>query len=81
MPPKGKGKGHGKAAAKGKSKFKAQHGDRAKTPDGREKCFAYNREGLHNQNCQRVHVCLGCNGPHPRSQCTVPPLEGGKGGK
>ena len=80
-PPKGKGKGHGKATAKGKPKFQPQPGDRAKTPDGREKCYAYNHEGCHNKNCQRVHSCLGCNGPHPRNQCPLPPTDGGNKGK
>ena len=83
-PQKGKGKGNSKRKAghnkKGKGKMSAADHDRGKTPDGREKCFAFNRDSCHNAACQRVHVCLHCNGPHPRSKCpTAPPMPGGKG--
>ena len=82
-PQKRKGKGNNKRKAnnkKGKGKMLAADHDRGKTPDGREKCFAFNRDNCNNAACQRVHVCLHCNGPHTRSKCpTAPPLPGGKG--
>ena len=43
-------------------------GESAKTPDGRAKCFKYQR-GACTGACDRVHVCLVCNGQHPANQC------------
>ena len=38
------------------------------TPDGRLKCFAYQR-GKCRGACGKVHACLICNGDHPMTQC------------
>ena len=53
---KGKGKLNGQTLA-------------TKTPDGREICFAYNKQGCTVKDCPRAHVCRiwGCYGPHPAS--------------
>eukprot|EP00439_Symbiodinium_sp_Y106_P034383 s6829_g4.t1 len=53
---KGKGKLNGQTLA-------------TKTPDGREICFAYNKQGCAVKDCPRAHVCRiwGCYGPHPAS--------------
>ena len=76
-PQGGKGKGKGK---NNNSKSKRSKTDRWTTPDGRQKCFAYNKEGCQDRACQRVHVCLRCGGAHPAYECTLPP-SGGKGEK
>lgn len=59
------GKGAGKGRGKNKSARLA-----AKTPDGRNICFAYNNsaEGC-TKRCGMVHVCRKCFGPHPMFQC------------
>jgi len=51
---------------------------RGYTPDGRQKCFAYNKGGCKDPKCARAHVCLRCNGPHPAFQCPGKQA-GGKG--
>ena len=53
---KGKGKLNGQVLA-------------TKTPDGREICFAFNKQGCAVKDCPRAHVCRiwGCYGPHPAS--------------
>ena len=43
-------------------------GESAKTPDGRAKCFKYQR-GACTGACDRAHVCLVCGGQHPANQC------------
>ena len=48
------------------------------TPDGRQKCFKYNK-GTCQGGCGRVHTCLVCNGAHPMIQRTSKPPGGGKG--
>ena len=63
----GKGKNE-KGGKKGGGKSKSFNGDQlvAKTPDGRELCFAYNTQGCKGQ-CGRVHTCRvrGCLQSHP----------------
>ena len=44
-----------------------------KTPDGREKCFAYNLGRPCAGNCGRVHTCIVCNGAHARCNCPRKP--------
>ena len=66
---KGKGKGSSSKGKSGKQRQPGTNGERRNTPDGRQKCFAYNREGCHDKNCGRVHVCLFCAGPHPATAC------------
>ena len=59
QPRKG-GKGGGKQANKS-----------ANTPDGRQKCFDYQRGKCTGPSCPngRVHVCIYCDGPHPGDEC------------
>ena len=61
---KGKGKGKGKGG-KGKGSCKAR------TPDGKEICFAFNRKGAWCPgNCGREHVCGVCFRPNkPMHNC------------
>ena len=63
QPRKG-GKGGGKSAGK-----------TATTPDGRQKCFDYQRGKCTGFTCPngRVHVCIYCDGAHPGSECTQRP--------
>ena len=60
-------KGDKKGAGRG-SGGSWRAGESAKTPDGRTKCFKYQR-GACTGACDRVHVCLVCYGQHPASQC------------
>ncbi|CAF4535911.1 unnamed protein product, partial [Rotaria magnacalcarata] len=40
------------------------------TADQREICFNYNgNRGCTNHVCQRAHVCLKCQQPHPQKDC------------
>ena len=41
------------------------------TPDGRQKCFKYNKGTCTSGACPdgRIHVCLKCDGPHPAKEC------------
>ena len=43
------------------------------TPDGRLKCFKFQREKCFVKDCPRVHVCLVCNGDHPKIRCPKKP--------
>ena len=70
---KAKGKGKGKGKDKGKIKGKGAAGPRhGKTPDGKEICYAYNKEGCQQgAKCHRAHVCTKCYGQHPATACPV----------
>ena len=48
-----------------------------KTPEGREKCYKYQKKQCPG-NCGRVHACLACGGTHPVWECPKRPR--GKGG-
>jgi hypothetical protein len=61
---KGGGKQNSKSEKSNNRKF-----ENATTPDGREKCFRYNKKTGCPGNCGRVHVCLMCNEPHPKTEC------------
>ena len=63
QPRKG-GKGGGKSSGK-----------TANTPDGRQKCFDYQKGKCTGPTCPngRVHVCIYCDGPHPASECPQRP--------
>ena len=38
---------------------------------GEEICNNFNgNKGCFRNRCNNLHVCIGCHGPHPRSQCT-----------
>ena len=38
---------------------------------GEEICNNFNgNKGCFRSRCNNLHVCIGCHGPHPRSQCT-----------
>ena len=79
-PAKGKGR---KGKGKGKSKTKPDGWKLTKnpmTPDGRQKCFRYNKETCPG-DCGRVHVCLVCGGPHPLTKCPQKPRSGDAAGR
>jgi hypothetical protein len=71
---KGDGKGRSDGGKKGKGGGKQNRRTGWKststntTPDGRLKCFAYQR-GKRQGGCGKVHVCLICNSDHPMTQC------------
>lgn len=65
--PQNKGPGQGEKGG-GKGKSKRGNGLYAKTPDGRNICFAFNAEGC-SKKCGMVHICRKCLGPHPMFQC------------
>lgn len=73
----GRGNGKGGKGVKGaKGGGKGAKGPLlARTPDGREICFAFNGEGCNDAECSRAHVCRrrGCLGPHPMGSCTAAP--------
>ena len=56
-------------------------GERNVTPDGRMKCFRYQRNKCTDPNCPRVHVCLVCNGKHPKIECPKRPRGGDAAGR
>jgi hypothetical protein len=62
----------------GKGSWRA--GESNFTPDGRAKCFKFNK-GKCDGSCGYVHACLVCNGSHPISECprrpkSAPPATG-----
>ncbi len=63
---KGKGKGKG---GKTKGKDAQKPAEILKTPDGRFKCFRYQRGNCKDPKCGNVHVCLICNGAHGKRDC------------
>ena len=67
-----RGKGDGGRKGKGSGKQNRRTGWKSTstnvTPDGRLKCFAFQR-GKCQGGCGKVHVCLICNGDHPMTQC------------
>jgi len=76
---KGKGtrktKGGGKAEGKSKQSSNCSGWDaheKGKTPDGRDKCYRYQRDQC-NGRCGRVHVCVVCDGPPPKRSCPLRP--------
>ena len=77
-PPPGRGaKGGGKKGGRGRdgaAKGWRAGGSRT-TPDGRFKCFRYQR-GKCDGKCGMVHSCYVCNGPHPMKECTRRPPSG-----
>jgi hypothetical protein len=69
----GKGKGQ-KKGGKGKGGGKGTNNPLlARTPDGKEICFAFNSEGCSNASCTRAHVCRkrGCLGSHSMAACPI----------
>ena len=88
-PPWGRGKGdrgrRGKGTGKGKgSKDNRKSGWRSGqsgfTPDGRMKCYRYQRNQC-SGGCNKVHACLVCNGNHPMISCPRrPPRTGDAAG-
>ena len=81
---KGRGKNSGQGSGgKGKptsDKTSWKSGTSNNTPDGRLKCFRYQR-GNCDGNCGRVHSCLVCNGPHPVKDCPRLPKQGDAAGR
>ena len=73
----GKGGKGGKGAAREPQtppKTKAwKKGRNNLTPDGRLKCFKYQRDKCKEKNCAKVHVCLVCNNDHPMIRCDRKP--------
>ena len=82
---KGKGKGksnrprghRGKAGGKGGNRAVAngdggsRDGCKAKTPDGKMICYAYNtRDGCDRNPCRFLHVCGNCFRDHPMTGCS-----------
>ena len=68
----GKGKkGKGGKGKGGKGKGSGKGGLLARTPDGREICYAFNSEGCTDSSCARAHICRirGCLGSHPTTEC------------
>ena len=48
-----------------------------KTPDGRQKCFPFQRKaGCTRKDCDKIHACLVCNGPHGQHACPQKPAGG-----
>jgi len=68
---KGHQQGNTKGAGGGKNKGgkPVKQESQFKTPDGREKCFRYQRGRCN--GCDRVHSCVYCNGPHPGRDCKM----------
>eukprot|EP00435_Cladocopium_sp_Y103_P031679 s3830_g8.t1 len=61
-----------KGGAKGKTKGGVRPAKKlhVKTPDGRPLCFKFNNNGKCTaKNCNYVHQCQRCLGPHPKSSC------------
>ena len=56
-------------------------GESNETPDGRMKCFRYQRGKCTDANCGRVHACLVCNGKHPKMHCPLRPRDGDAAGR
>ena len=86
---KGGGRGKGKdgkkgpampAPAPGRSQ-KWDAGETNTTPDGRLKCFRYQRGKCSDPRCDKVHVCLVCNGEHPKKACPRRPKFGDAAGR
>ena len=72
----GKGAGN-RGNAKGRGKKGVTHhnsggwsaGEQNSTPDGRLKCFRFQRGKCTDPRCDKVHSCLVCNGPHGKKDC------------
>ena len=79
---KGKGKGKGKSKGKQGGKSVAPQGCLSKTPDGKNICFGFNRQGGCSStevrpggSCSRgYHICgrANCHENHPMYECTRP---------
>ena len=73
-----------KPKAKAKSEARPnswRFGESKFTPDRKEKCGPFQR-GRCQGNCNRVHVCWVCNGPHGDRQCPRrPPQQGDSAGR
>ena len=72
---KGRGKGN-KGRGRGDQRTGWKSGGSGRTPDGRLKCFRYQRKKCQG-NCGKVHTCLLCNGPHPMVECDRRPARTG----
>ena len=73
----GGGRGGGRGGGNGQGGWR--NGASNFTPDGRSKCFAY-QKGKCRGNCGYVHACLVCNGPHPAMHCPRRPASASGGG-
>lgn len=61
------GNGRGKGGKDGKK------GTRSQTPDGRKICYGFQAKNCtRGANCPFVHICSGCLGDHPFSECPTP---------
>ena len=76
------GKGARKGAGKGQDGKGVRTGWRTGeskfTPDNRRKCDNFNRrQGCRRANCEYLHCCMVCNGPHPVLECPRRPAPAG----
>ena len=81
---KGRGKSQGKASKgqqQGQQLQSWRAGESTTTPDGRLKCFRFQRGLCNNPNCDEVHVCTVCNGNHPAKDCPRRPKSGDSAGR